>query len=87
MPNIEHLELRALLFMLLLRHAVGHNDLVKGARIDTLNGISTENPVCDESVDFCRALLLEQLCGASDSIRCVREVIDENSSAIGNVSY
>jgi hypothetical protein len=69
-----------------LIHAVGHYHLVQGARIDPVNSVSTENAMCDQGVDFGSALLLQQLRSARDGIGGVRQIIDQDSSAILDVT-
>jgi len=72
--------------MLLLRHRVGHDDLVQSTVVDTINGISTQNAVGDECNHLCSTLLLQELRRASDGVRCIGQIVNEDSRALGHVS-
>ena len=66
--NLQHLQLRTMLQVLLLRHTVRHDHFVQTAGVDSVDSISTEDSVRDESIDDLSAALLEQLSGAGDRV-------------------
>lgn len=84
--NFEDLQLWAPRLVLGLVNGVGDNDLVQCTGVDAINGISTENAVSDQRIHLRRALLLHQLSSTSDSVRCVCQIIDEDGSAVCNIT-
>ena len=67
--DVQDIELLAQLGpVLVLRHAVGGDELVDAAVPDPVGGISAQYAVRDEGVDLGGALLLEQL-GSADDLR------------------
>lgn len=86
MPDLQNLQLGASSQVVGLVNTVGHDDLVKGAGVDPIDGVATQNAVCHQGVDAGSALLLQELGGASDGVRRVRKVIDEDGGAILDIS-
>lgn len=85
--DFEYLQLSTALLMLCLVDAVGNHDLVKRTSIDSVDGITTEDTVGDESDHLGGSLLLQELGSTSDGVRSVGKIIDENSSPLGNITY
>jgi hypothetical protein len=79
--NLQNLEFRARLQVLLLRDGVGGDDLVNRAGIDALDGVAREHAVCDECIHSLGAFLLEKLGRACDGVRGISQVIDEDGGA------
>lgn len=73
--------------MLGLVDGVCHNDFVQCAGVDTINRISAEDTVGDQRIHLRSALLLQELRSASDGVRSVRQVVDQNGRAVCDVSY
>lgn len=69
--NFQNLQFRTTPQVLLLRHAVGHDDFVQRALADPLNSVAAENAVSDEGENFGGAFLFEEFRRASDSIGCI----------------
>lgn len=86
MADFQDLKLGALQDMITLSNSIGDNDLVDGALIDTLNGISTQETVRDQSVDLRRSFLLQKSSGACDGIGGVCKIVDQDSGAILDVT-
>ena len=72
--------------MLSLVDGVCDHDLVQRTRVDAVNSISAENAVSNQRIDLRGALLLHQLGRTSDCVRCVCQVVDQDSSAVCNVT-
>ena len=85
LPNLQHLQLRTLALVLLLRHRVRYNNLIQRALIDPLAGIAREDTVRDERIDGVRARLLQQLRGAGDGVRGVRQIVHEYRRPVRHV--
>lgn len=65
--DVKHIKLCAQSgLVLVLRHAVGGDELVDAAVPDAGNGIAAENAVSDERDDGCGTLLLQELGRACD---------------------
>lgn len=84
--DFQDFELGASSLVLFLVNCVCYNDFVEGAGIDALNGVAGKDTVGDECVHFGRTFLLQQLCGASDGVGCVGQVIDKDGRALGDIS-
>jgi hypothetical protein len=69
-----------------LIHAVGHNDLVKGTSVDALDGVATQDTVGDKGIYLRGTFLLEQLGSASNRIRGVRQIINQNGYPITDIT-
>lgn len=72
--------------MLGLRDCVGHNDLVEGAGVDAINGVSAENAMRDERVDLGSTLFLQELRGTCDCVRSICQIVDKDRCSVRNVS-
>ena len=86
MSHVKNLQLRAPLEMLLLRDAVGDNDLIQITLVDAINGVSTQDTVRYKSNYRCRTFLLEQSRSASDGVGSIRKIVDENGSPVRHIS-
>jgi hypothetical protein len=83
----ENLQLLATLLVLLLINAVGDNNLVNGTSIDTVDGITTEHAVSDESDDLAGTLLLQELGCASDGVGSIGKIVDKNGDAVCDITH
>jgi hypothetical protein len=83
----ENFQLLATLLVLLLINAVGDNNFVNGTSIDAVDGITAEHAMSDESDDFAGTLLLQELGCASDGVRSVGKIIDQNSDTVCDITY
>jgi hypothetical protein len=72
--------------VILLGHRVGHNDLVQCTSVDALNRISTQDAVCNERDYLRSALLLQKFRRAGNGVGGIRQIIDQDSCALPNVS-
>lgn len=84
--DIQDLQLRADLLMLVLGDRVGHYDFVDTAGVDPRDRISAEDAVGDENDDFESALALEELGSTSDCVGGVDDVVNEDTDAISDVA-
>jgi hypothetical protein len=84
--DFQDLQLRAATKVINLVDTVGHNHLVKGASIDALDGVTTENAVGNQGINLRCALLLEQFGGASDRIRGISQIVNQNGYPIANIT-
>ena len=82
MTNFQDFELGASAQVLRLGNAIGHNNLVQSTGIDAVNGVTAKNTVCHESVDARSAFLLQKLSGASDGVRCIGQIINQDRGAV-----
>ena len=73
--------------VLLLRDAVGHDNFVETACVDALDGITGEDAVGNEGDDARGAGALEQLCGTSDGVGCVGEIVDQDCGAVDDRAH
>lgn len=84
--DFKDLQLRATRLVLCLVDSVGHNHLVQRTGVDAINSISAENAVSDQRKHLRSTLLLQQLGCACDRVRCVRQIVDQDSGTVCNVS-
>ena len=84
--DLQDLELGATAQVINLVHTVGHNNPVKGARVDALNSVTAQNAVRDQCVNLGCALLFQQLGGTGDRVRSIREVVNQNGYPIANIT-
>ncbi len=84
--DFENFELGTAFTVLSLVDGVGDDDFVEGTGIDALNGITTEDTMRDEGIDFGRSFLLEQLGRTCDGVTRIREIVDQNCSLACDVS-
>jgi len=85
--DLEDLQLGAPALVILLGHRVGHNDLVQCTSVDALDSISTQDTVCNERNHLRSALLFQEFCRAGNGVGCIRQVVDQDSCALPNVSH
>jgi hypothetical protein len=84
--DFEDLELGASRFVFGLVDCIGHNDLVECASVDALDGVSAQDTVGNECKHLGRAFLLEQFRSAGDCVGSIRQIIDEDGSAVRDIS-
>lgn len=73
--------------VLVLWDRVGHNQLVNSGCLDAADGVSAEDTVGEERVDFGGTLFLEELCGPGDGVARVQEIVNENADPVCYVTH
>lgn len=84
--NFKDFQLGAQATVFILRNAVRYDDLVQSGSIDTRNGISTEYAVSEQSVNVGCSLLFQQLGRPCNCVRRIRQIVDQDSNSVGNLS-
>lgn len=69
--DLQHLQFLAPRQVLILRHAVCHNDLIQTAGVDPIHGIARKHSMCYQGVDARGARLFDEFCSACDCIACI----------------
>lgn len=85
--NLEYLQLRTPRFVFVLINSVGDYNFVKRTGVDAVDSVSTENAVGDQCIHLRSTLFLHQFGRASDGIRCVCQIVDEDGSAVCHIAH
>jgi hypothetical protein len=85
--DLQNFQLGTQTGVVVLRNAVGYNNLVKCGGIDTGNGIATEYAMGEQGVHLGCALLFQQFCSAGDCIGGIGQVINKNADFFRNISH
>lgn len=84
--NIQNLKLVTLLLVNVLSNAVGDDHVIKSTSIDSVDSVTAQDTMTDESIDLLGTFTLEELCGARDSVRGVGKIVDEDGCLADNVT-
>jgi len=84
--HFQHLQLGASCLVFSLVNCVGHDHFVECAGVDAIDRITTQNAVRDERIYLSCTFLLQQLRGTGYGVGGIGEIVDENGSAVCDVS-
>lgn len=87
LTNVQNFQLGAQSEVLVLGNTIRYNDLIQWGSIDPIDGISAEDTMGEECVDFGGTLLLQKLRSSGDCVGSVGQIINENGYAARNISY
>ena len=85
--NFQDLQLGTPAQVFRLVDAVSDNDLVESTGVDAVNGITAQNPMCNQRNNLGCTFPFHKFGSACDRVRRVCEVINENGCSIPYVAY
>jgi hypothetical protein len=84
--DIQNFQFRTAPLVLMLRHAIGDDNLVQGAGIDAFDGVTAEHTMREKCVDFRGTLFLQQLGRTCNGIGGIGKVVYQDGRSVGYIA-